>query len=102
MKRVNIYKHKERNHIDSRKTTDSYYKITENNREHKPEDNHNKTTENRAVNGGLPMSYTSALSKQNTGISQPSNQMMQNTSFSQRSNPMMQNAGISQPSNQMM
>ena len=101
-KTVNIYKHKERNHIDSRNTTDSYYKPTENNREYKPEDIYSKPTENRTVNSGLPMSYASALSKQNTGISHPSNQMMQNTGYSQRSNQMMQNTGISQPSNQMM
>ena len=50
MKRVNIYKHKERNHIDSRNTTDSYYKPTENNREYNPEDIYSKPTENRTVN----------------------------------------------------
>ena len=88
---MNIYKHKERNHIDSRNTIDSYYKPTENNREYKPKDIYSKPTENRTVNSGLPMSCASALSKQNTGISHPSNQMMQNTGISQPSNQMMHN-----------
>ena len=64
------------------------------------EDSHNKPIKNRT--GGLPMSYAFALSKQNTGITQPIDQMMQNTGFSQHSNQMMQNTGISQPSNQMV